>query len=82
MKLIKIGIFLITLTFFNSYAKAEKNLDCSKYSTKSFTGLINNIKCKKGILQRKNLWSIKESVINLSWGYSVPTFTNHSSPRL
>ena len=49
MKLIKILTLLITLTFFNSYAKAEKNLDCSKYSTKSFTGLIKNIKCKKGI---------------------------------
>tara|TARA_B110000438_G_scaffold167090_1_gene159796 strand:+ start:236 stop:559 length:324 start_codon:yes stop_codon:yes gene_type:complete len=49
MKLTKIVIFLIILTPFNSYAKAETNLDCSKYSTKSFTGLINNIKCKRGI---------------------------------
>ena len=64
MKLIKILILLITLTFFNSYAKAEKNLDCSKYSTKSFTGLIKNIRCKKGIKPKEKEKISRFGVLN------------------
>tara|TARA_B110000014_G_C19961295_1_gene497522 strand:+ start:185 stop:505 length:321 start_codon:yes stop_codon:yes gene_type:complete len=49
MILIKTVIFLITLTFFSFNATAETKLDCSMYSTKTFTGLLDKMKCKKGI---------------------------------
>jgi len=65
MKLIKIVIIIFTLTFFNSYAKADTNLDCSKYSTKTFTGLYDSIRCKRGIEPNKRKKISKFGQLNI-----------------
>ena len=43
-------LFLYTIiTFINSDAIAETKKDCSQYSTKTFSGLSQKIRCKKGL---------------------------------
>ena len=43
-------IFLLTLiTFINPDAIAKTKKDCSQYSTKTFAGLAQKMRCKKGL---------------------------------
>lgn len=39
----------ITLAFNNNNALGETKPDCSQFSTKTYVGLLNKIKCKKGL---------------------------------
>ena len=41
--------FLMIFTFFNNKSFAETKPDCSKYSTKTYLGLLDKIRCKKGL---------------------------------
>ena len=41
--------------FFNTNSFAEAKPDCSKYSTKTYLGLLDKIRCKKGL-------SVKERI--------------------
>ncbi len=49
IKILNIIIFLIVITFINSNTVAETKPDCSQYSTKTYLGLLDNIRCKKGL---------------------------------
>ena len=42
-------VFLMIFTFFNENSFAETKPDCSKYSTKTYLGLLDKIRCKKGL---------------------------------
>ncbi len=42
-------LFLFTLAFNSTSALAESKKDCSKFSTKTYVGLLNKMKCKKGL---------------------------------
>ena len=56
-------IFLLTLiTFINPDAIGETKKDCSQYSTKTFAGLAQKMRCKKGLEPRK-----KNFFSSLSW---------------
>mgnify|MGYP001170979206 CR=1 FL=1 len=46
---IHIIFFLICLSFNTKFVLAEEKSDCSKISTKTYVGLLNKMKCKKGI---------------------------------
>ena len=39
----------MTFTFFYTNSFAETKPDCSKYSTKTYLGLLDKIRCKKGL---------------------------------
>ena len=41
--------FLMIFTFINNNSFAETKPDCSKYSTKTYFGLLDKIRCKKGL---------------------------------
>ena len=49
IKIFFITTFLMILTFFNTNSFAEIKHDCSKYSTKTYLGLLDKIRCKKGL---------------------------------
>ena len=56
-------IFLLTLiTFINPDAIAKTKKDCSQYSTKTFSGLAQKMRCKKGLEPLK-----KNFFKSLSW---------------
>ena len=57
MKNIFIGtFFVIIFILFNIEAIADSKKDCSQYSTKTYTGLLDKIRCKKGLPPLKNNW--------------------------
>ena len=65
-------IFLLTLiTFINPDAMAKTKKDCSQYSTKTFAGLAQKMRCKKGLEPQK-----KSFFKSLSWkkGKSKSTY--------
>ena len=48
-------IFIIAITLFlGKEVLADTNKDCSKYSTKTLSGLNNYVRCKKGLEPLKN----------------------------
>jgi len=53
MKLIKISILLIICTFFNTALSAEEKSDCSMYSTKTVMGVVDKLRCKRGMEARE-----------------------------
>jgi hypothetical protein len=55
IKLIKIFIFLMIFTFFNTSLSAEEKTDCSMYSTKTVMGVVDKLRCKKGMEPREKL---------------------------
>ena len=55
----KLLIFILTITFlfmFKTNAFAETKRDCSMYSTKTFSGLSNKMRCKKGLPERESFF--------------------------
>jgi len=49
MNKIKIIIFVLVAMFLSNNSFAETKNDCSQYSTKTLTGLMDKLKCKKGV---------------------------------
>ena len=45
--------FLMIFTFFSTNSFAGTKPDCSKYSTKTYHGLLDKIRCKKGLLVKE-----------------------------
>ena len=48
-KIFNIIIFLTVIILFNSNAFGKVKLDCSQYTTKTWTGLMDKMRCKKGL---------------------------------
>ena len=48
-KIFYIIIFLTIIILFNSNAFGEAKLDCSQYTTKTWSGLMDKMRCKKGL---------------------------------
>ena len=48
-KIFNIIIFLTVIILFNSNAFGEAKLDCSQYTTKTWSGLMDKMRCKKGL---------------------------------
>ena len=48
-KIFCIIIFLTIIILFNSIAFGEAKLDCSQYTTKTWSGLMDKMRCKKGL---------------------------------
>tara|TARA_B100001167_G_C16569822_1_gene211954 strand:+ start:199 stop:522 length:324 start_codon:yes stop_codon:yes gene_type:complete len=46
---LNIIIFSAVLILFNSNAIGETKPDCSQYSTKTYVGLLDKMRCKKGL---------------------------------
>ena len=55
MNKIKIIIFVLVVMFLSNNSFAETKQDCSQYSTKTWTGLSDKMKCKRGepVAERK-----------------------------
>ena len=49
IKIFYIISFLMISTFFNTNSFAGTKPDCSKYSTKTYLGLLDKIRCQKGL---------------------------------
>ena len=49
MKKFNLIIFFSIIIGFNNSTLAETKEDCSKYSTKTFAGLSDHMRCKKGL---------------------------------
>ena len=49
MKIFNIIIFLTVIILFNSNAFGKAKLDCSQYTTKTWSGLMDTMRCKKGL---------------------------------
>jgi len=60
MKISNIIFFLMFMLFFNSECLAETKNDCSQYSSKTLTGLMDKMKCKRGeyVPERKKATNI------------------------
>ena len=66
-KMIKISYiitFFVVLTFFNTNTFAATKLDCSKYSTKTYLGLLDKMRCKKGLPVKERIKPKKFSDLN------------------
>ena len=50
--------------FFNTNSFAETKPDCSKYSTKTYLGLLDKIRCKKGLPVEERIKPKKFSDLN------------------
>ena len=48
-KIFCIIIFLTIIILFNSIAFGEAKLDCSQYTNKTWAGLMDKMRCKKGL---------------------------------
>ena len=64
IKIFYITTFLIIFTFFNTNSFAETKPDCSKYSTKTYLGLLDKIRCKKGLPVEERIKPKKFSDLN------------------
>ena len=64
IKIFYIITFLIIFTFFNTNSYAENKPDCSKYSTKTYLGLLDKIKCKKGLPVKERVKTKKFGDLN------------------
>lgn len=47
-KLFYIIVFIALTVFSGTFTLAEEKVDCSKYSAKTYTGLIDKMRCKRG----------------------------------
>ena len=66
-------IFLFSIiTFINSDAIAETKRDCSQYSTKTFVGLSQKMRCKKGLSPSEGIFFKSEWKKNKSKPTYVP----------
>ena len=52
-KIVNTIIFLSAMIFFNTNAYGETKRDCSIYSIKTFSGLADRMRCKKGLPPRE-----------------------------
>ena len=61
IKIFTMITFLIFVTL-NSNSTAETSPDCSQYSSKTFTGLIDKMNCKKGkrVKERKKIKNLSD----------------------
>ena len=57
-------IFLMIFTFSNTNSFAKTEPDCSKYSTKTYLGLLDKIRCKKGLPVEERIKPKKFSDLN------------------
>ena len=64
IKIFYITTFLMIFTFFNTNSFAETKPDCSKYSTKTYLGLLDKIRCKKGLPVEERIKPKKFSDLN------------------
>ena len=53
IRLIKISIFLMTYGLLNTTLYAEEKIDCSMYSTKTVMGVVDKMRCKRGMEPRE-----------------------------
>ena len=58
IKILNIMFFLSVLILFNPESMAETKPDCSQYSTKTFSGLSDKIRCKNGLPPKKNIFNL------------------------
>jgi len=49
MKIFYIIIFLTVIILFSPNAFGQTELDCSQYNTKTWSGLMDKMRCKKGL---------------------------------
>ena len=49
MKIFNIMIFLTVIILFNTNAFGEEKLNCSQYTAKTWSGLLDKMRCKKGL---------------------------------
>ena len=49
MKIFNIIIFLTVIILFSPNAFGQTELDCSQYNTKTWSGLMDKMRCKKGL---------------------------------
>ena len=49
MKIFNLIIFSTVVILFNSNAFGDTKLDCSQYSSKTWSGLMDKMRCKKGL---------------------------------
>ena len=49
MRIFYIIIFLTVIILFNPNAFGQTELDCSQYNAKTWTGLMDKMRCKKGL---------------------------------
>ena len=49
IKIFNIMTFLTIIILFNTNAFGKVKLDCSQYTTKTWTGLMDKMRCKKGL---------------------------------
>ena len=49
MKMFSVIIFLTIIILFNSNAFGEAKLDCTQYTTKTWSDLLDKMRCKKGL---------------------------------
>ena len=64
-KILYIIFFISTALLFSEISFAETR-DCSQYSTKTFSGLSNYMRCKKGLPPKKNFFEslkIKKKIL-------------------
>ena len=54
-KILYIIFFISTALLINETSFAE-SMDCSRYSTKTFAGLSDYVRCKKGLPPKKNFF--------------------------
>ena len=64
IKIFYIMTFWMIFTFSNTNSFAETKPDCSKYSTKTYLGLLDNIRCKKGLPVKERIKPKKFSDLN------------------
>ena len=56
--------FFMIFTFINKNSFAETKPDCSKYSTKTYLGLLDKMRCKKGLPVKERIKAKKFSDLN------------------
>ena len=49
MKIFNLIIFFTVIILFNPNAFGKTELDCSQYNTKTWSGLMDKMRCKKGL---------------------------------
>ena len=60
MKIFNIIIFLTVIILFNPNAFGQTELDCSQYNTKTWSGLMDKMRCKKGLPPKEKKDMIRE----------------------
>ena len=64
IKIFYLMSFLMIFIFFNTNSFAGTKPDCSKYSTKTYLGLLDKMRCKKGLPVKERIKPKKFSDLN------------------